>query len=64
VTEAEGENDCLVSVTSANWGTHLGVWPADHWHTINKRFVIELKNPTGDIVPYYLNAIDRVASEI
>ncbi len=49
VYDAEGDNDSLVSTTSSVWGRHLGVWPADHFHTINKRWVIELKDPTGDI---------------
>ncbi|MDB5318839.1 MAG: thioesterase, partial [Phycisphaerales bacterium] len=30
VSEAEGENDGLVSVRSSTWGTHLGTWRADH----------------------------------
>ena len=60
VQDAEGDNDGLVSVKSSTWGTHLGVWPADHWHTINRRYVIELKEPTGDITPYYLAALERV----
>ena len=60
IYDAEGDNDSLVSVKSSTWGTHLGVWPADHWHTINHRLVIELKEPTGDITPYYLDALDRM----
>lgn len=60
VQEAEGYNDGLVSVKSSTWGTHLGVWPADHWHTVNRRFVLELKDPTGDITPYYLEALEKV----
>ena len=60
VYDAEGDNDSLVSVKSSTWGTHLGVWPADHWHTLNKRFVVEVKHPTGDITPYYLRALDQV----
>ena len=64
VYEAEGENDGLVSVKSSTWGTHLGVWPADHWHTINRRLVLELVKPTGDITPYYLEAIDRVMAAL
>jgi hypothetical protein len=40
------------------------VWPADHWHTINKRFVLELKNPTGNIAPYYVRAVERVAAHL
>jgi len=64
VYDAEGENDSLVSVKSSTWGTHLGVWPADHWHTLNKRFVVEIREPTGDITPYYLKALDRVMAEV
>jgi triacylglycerol lipase len=62
IEAAEGANDGLVSVKSAQWGEHLATWAADHWHTINRRFVIERKGrKTGSIVPYYLEAIDRVA---
>jgi len=60
VHDAEGENDSLVSVTSSTWGEHLGIWPADHWHSINHRFVVELKNATGDISRYYLEALKDV----
>jgi triacylglycerol lipase len=64
VYDAEGDNDGLVSVRSSTWGEHLGVWPADHWHTVNKRLVLELKNPTGDITPYYLSALDEVVRRL
>src|SRR5688572_26758217 len=60
VYDAEGENDSLVSVKSSTWGTHLGVWPADHWHTLNRRFALTLKDTTGDITPYYLAALDKL----
>ena len=60
VYAAEGANDGLVSVMSATWGEHLETWAADHWHTINKRFVVEGANKTGDIVPYYLRMLDHV----
>ena len=60
ISDAEGDNDGLVSVRSSTWATHLGVWPADHWHTINHRLVLELKDPTGDITPYYLAALDQL----
>jgi triacylglycerol lipase len=63
ISDAEGENDGLVSVKSSMWGRHLGTWPADHWHTINHRLVIELKDPTGDIIPYYLSALDQMERE-
>ncbi len=60
ISKAEGDNDGLVSVRSACWGEHLGTWPADHFHTINKRLVLELKDPTGDITPYYLRLLDHL----
>jgi len=64
VTDAEGDNDCVVSVKSSTWGNHLGVWPADHLHTINHRVVMEFKKPTGDIVPYWMRAIEKVKSHL
>ena len=60
IHDAEGPNDGLVSVKSAQWGEHLGTWPADHMHAINKRLVLEIKEPTGDITPYYMKLLDRV----
>ncbi|HZL34138.1 MAG TPA: alpha/beta fold hydrolase [Tepidisphaeraceae bacterium] len=63
VHDAEGDNDCLVSVKSSIWGKHLGVWPADHFHQINKRFVLELKDATGDITPYYLRVLDELNAD-
>ena len=63
VTKADGDNDALVSVNSSTWGTHLGVWPADHWHLINHRMVIEVKGKTGDIAPYYARVLDRLREE-
>ncbi len=63
ITDAEGPNDALVSVKSATWAEHLGTWPADHWHTINHRMVVELREPTGDITPYYVQLLDRLSSE-
>jgi triacylglycerol lipase len=60
VQAAEGANDGLVSVKSSTWGEHLGVWPADHWHAINRRRVIELSEPTGDITPYWMRMLDEV----
>ncbi|WP_428937592.1 esterase/lipase family protein [Fontivita pretiosa] len=60
IYDREGDNDGLVSVASARWGQHLETWPADHLHVINKRLVPEIKNRTGDIVPYYLRALDRI----
>jgi triacylglycerol lipase len=64
IHDAEGENDGLVSVRSAKWGEHLSTWPADHFHTINKRLVIELRNPTGDITPYYVRALAELSAKL
>jgi triacylglycerol lipase len=64
VADAEGDNDCVVSVRSSTWGEHLGVWPADHFHTINHRMVMEIKKPTGDITPYWMRAIERVTASL
>jgi len=63
IHDAEGDNDGLVSVASSKWGKELGVWPADHFHTINKRFVIEIQNPTGNITPYYLRLLDAMRED-
>ncbi|HEY8668164.1 MAG TPA: hypothetical protein VIL86_16065, partial [Tepidisphaeraceae bacterium] len=60
VFDVEGDNDGLVSVRSAHWGEHLETWPADHLHSINKRFVLEGKHGTGSITPYYLRLVERV----
>jgi triacylglycerol lipase len=60
----EGENDGLVSVKSSTWGEHQGTWKADHWHTINKRWMPELKNPTGDIAPSWLRLLKTVSSTL
>jgi triacylglycerol lipase len=62
VNSAEGDNDGLVSVTSAQWGTHLGTWPADHWHTLNHRMSLDL-NGTGDIAPYWMKIVDRLIAD-
>jgi triacylglycerol lipase len=60
IASAEGENDGLVSVQSSQWGESLGTWAADHWHTINHKLVLEVRNPTGNIAPYYVRAVERI----
>ena len=64
IQEAEGDNDGLVSVKSAIWGTHLCTWRADHFHTINKRYVLEFRNRTGNIAPYYVKAVQDVLAAL
>ena len=64
IAAAEGDNDCLVSVKSSTWGEHLGVWPADHFHAVNHKLVLEIKKPTGSIVPLWMKALDQVTAKI
>lgn len=64
IYDAEGDNDGLVSVKSGAWGTHLCTWRADHFHTINKRYLLELRNRTGNIAPYYVAAVERVIESL
>ncbi len=64
VRNAEGDNDGLVSVKSSTWGEHCGTWKADHWHTINRRWMPEFKDPTGDISPLWIDLLERVKSRL
>ncbi len=59
VNRLEGPNDGLVSVRSSTWGTHLGVWQADHWHTINQRYALASLRD-GDISPQYLSVLSAI----
>jgi len=58
-----GIEDGLVSVASAQWGNHLETWPADHLHVINKRLVLEFKNPTGNMTPRYMKVLDKLVED-
>lgn len=65
LSEREGDNDGLVSVTSAIWGHHLGTWAADHFHSINRRYIIEKReNRTGDIRAHYVDALNHVLQHL
>jgi triacylglycerol lipase len=64
VADAEGDNDGLVSVKSGTWGRHLCTWRADHFHTINKRYIFEIRNRTGNIAPYYVRAVEHVVGAL
>jgi triacylglycerol lipase len=64
IGDAEGENDGLVSVASAKWGEHLGTWPVDHLHAVNRRVVVEMRERTGDVTPRYLEVLDRVMGDL
>jgi triacylglycerol lipase len=62
ISDAEGPNDGMVSVKSAQWGEPLATWEADHLQVINKHFAVEVgsKNKTGDVTPKYLEIVDRL----
>jgi triacylglycerol lipase len=64
ISAAEGENDGLVSVKSAQWGEHLGTWAVDHLHAANRRLFPEVLEKTGDMVPRYLGVLERVLGDI
>jgi len=56
VQRADGDNDGLVSVKSAQWATHLTTWRTDHWREINQRYGLAAIK-AGDISPEYLALI-------
>jgi len=64
IQEADGDNDGLVSVRSSTWGKHLGVWPADHWHTINHRYAPKRNNSPINIVPLWIRLLEEVHGQI
>jgi triacylglycerol lipase len=64
IAEKEGDNDGLVSVRSAIWGEHLGTWPVDHLHAVNRRIVPELIERTGDVTARYLQVLERVQRDL
>jgi len=64
IFDAEGENDGMVSVKSSTWGRHLGVWPADHWQTINRHYRWEIRKPEKDIVHHWTTLLDQVTEAL
>ena len=54
----EGDNDGLVSVSSASWGTFLGVFPADHIDEVGHRF--DLSTQPFDADEFYLSEARRL----
>lgn len=65
ITERQGPNDGLVAVSSAIWGQHLGTWAADHFHSINRRYVLERKGEkTGDMRAHYLAALEVIKTHL
>ncbi|KAJ3371435.1 hypothetical protein GGF31_003360 [Allomyces arbusculus] len=58
----EGENDGMVSIESAKWGTYLGTVPADHWG-LNNRWLSSKLNPEFDAVGFYLSVATKLWKE-
>ena len=56
----EGENDGVVSVKSAIWGTHLETWQTDHLHAVNRRFTPRTMMKSGDVSERYSKLIERI----
>lgn len=73
IRRAEGDNDGLVSVDSARWGTYLGTLRADHWELNNRwkplkeiTFWVEKTkegNRKFDAVGFYLSVATKLAEE-
>jgi triacylglycerol lipase len=59
---AEGPNDGLVSVASAQWGEHLATWSADHWLAINRRLVPRAGR-SDRIIGYWMKILDRLVTD-
>jgi len=60
VGAAEGDNDGLVSTTSAAWGAPLDSWPIDHWQAFNRHYTI--RHRTVDVAPRYVELLDQFLS--
>jgi triacylglycerol lipase len=62
IAKAEGPNDGLVSVQSAQWGEHLATWSADHWLSINRRLVPRAGR-SDRIIKLWLEIVDRLVED-
>lgn len=62
VFDREGDNDGVVSVKSAIWGTHLGTWQTDHLHAVNRRFTPRTLTKSGDVSERYAKLINSVCA--
>ncbi|HOJ74121.1 MAG TPA: hypothetical protein PL151_07150 [Phycisphaerae bacterium] len=57
ILREQGENDGLVAVSSARWGTELGHWPFHHFHLINWRLRPFSPPSHEDVRPRYLQLL-------
>ncbi|RKP27161.1 Alpha/Beta hydrolase protein [Syncephalis pseudoplumigaleata] len=64
VDAREGDNDGLVSVTSAHWGNYLGTLDADHWELNNCwRWMQTRKRANFDVMELYMSIATRLHQE-
>jgi len=56
----EGDNDGVVSVSSARWGTFLGELPADHMDEVGQ--IADRNHPAFDAQDFYLDEARRLAA--
>jgi triacylglycerol lipase len=59
VARAEGENDGIVSVSSADWGTHLAHWDLDHIAATNRGAFPPLSGRHPDVATRYVEIVTR-----
>jgi triacylglycerol esterase/lipase EstA (alpha/beta hydrolase family) len=56
----EGENDGVVSVESARWGSFLGELPADHMDEVGQ--IADLSHPAFDAAAFYVDEAHRLSA--
>ena len=56
----EGDNDGVVGLESAKWGTFLGELPADHMDEVGQ--IADLVNPAFDAAAFYVDEAHRLSA--
>lgn len=64
VGREEGENDGIVSVSSAVWGEHLAHWPVDHIAAVNRPRLVPLPSGRAEVLGRYVEAVGKVAADL
>jgi triacylglycerol lipase len=57
IQRAQGDNDGLVSVASARWGTHLDTWCCDHLQEVGWR---RLRSGSQNVGEQYVQVVARI----
>jgi triacylglycerol lipase len=63
VEKAEGPNDGIVSLTSAQYGESFDVWEADHINLVNWSAKLPLRKQNPSRLPQYAGIIQRLTDE-